>query len=243
MTENIPAGFQSVSERVTQYHSYIIPFFSGIIIGLITSYIITYAIPLPFFYGLGLSLFLLVFSVYIVLLYSPGVSRAETHEVIPQALHEFLHTHFDKFLCYVQLDWEGYAFHKKALSANGWMAPISGVRVKTRQISSHQGEIDLTYPFLRVLKCRFHLKIFVTVLTGIPEYRKVIVTIQMNALARLHPKSDLMLRTLGIRLHHAITNPQVVWPEISNEEYSKILKELRPSVYQAYNVDSKKGAS
>ena len=65
----------------------------------------------------------------------------------------------------------------------------------------------------------------------------------MNSLGRLHPKSDLILRTLGIRSHHAITKLQVVCPEISNEKYGKILKELKTSVYQAYQVDSKNRAS
>jgi hypothetical protein len=81
---------------------------------------------------------------------------------------------------------------------------------------------------------------FVTVPTKVPEYRKVIVTIQMNTLARLHPKSDLVLLTLGIRLHHAITNPQIIDPKIPEKEWHKILKEIRPSVWQAYVNDSKK---
>jgi hypothetical protein len=66
------------------------------------------------------------------------------------------------------------------------------------------------------------------------------VAIQMNTFARIHPKSDSVLRTLGIRLEHAITNPQIVYPEIPNEEYHKILKEIRPSVWNAYVNKPKK---
>jgi hypothetical protein len=196
--------------------------------------------PLPYWYGLSISLVLLTLSAYLFLLYSPEASLGNAEEIVPLALHEFLHTNFDKLLGYIKLDWEGYAFHKKVVSADGWMASVNRVKVKTTQISSHQGEIELVYPFLRFLKCKFKLSIFVTALTKVPEYRKVIVTIQMNALARLHPKSDLVLRTLGIRLYHAITNPQIVYPDIPDEEWHKILKEIRPSVWQAYVNDSKK---
>jgi hypothetical protein len=82
--------------------------------------------------------------------------------------------------------------------------------------------------------------IFVTTLTKVPEYRKVIVGIRMNTLAKLHPRCDLVLRTIGIRLHHAITNPQIVYPDIPDEEFHKILKEIRPNVWKAYVHDSKK---
>jgi hypothetical protein len=225
MNETIPSGFQSLSERVFQYHSYIVALFSGIVIGFLTNYLVTYVFPLPYWQGLSLSLALLALSVYLFLLYFPEASRGKTEETVPQTLHEFLHANFDKLLCYIKLDWEGYAFHKKAVSADGWMAPVSGVKVKTKQRSSHQGEIELSYPFLRVLKCKVKLDVFVTTLTEVPEYRKVIVGIQMNSLAKLHPRSDLVLRTLGIRLHHAITNPQIVYPEMPDEEYHKILKE------------------
>lgn len=159
---------------------------------------------------------------------------------MPQPLHEFLHANFAKFLYYLKLDWEGYAFHKNAVSASGWIASIGGVQVKTIQISSHQGEVELSYPFLRFLKCKFKLQIFVTKAPEIPEYRKVMISIEMNALAKLHPKSDLVLRTLGIRLRHAIFNPQIVYPQISDEEYHKILKKIRPSVWRAYVKKSKK---
>lgn len=234
MGETITSGFQSLSEKTLQYHSHIVALFSGIVIGFLTNYIVTYVFPLPYWYGLGLTFLLLGLSAYLFLLYSPEASIGEAEEIIPLTLHEFLHANFDKLLHYIKLDWEGYAFHKKAVSAIGWMAPVCGVKVNTTQISSHQGEIELTYPFLRVLNCKFKLKVFVTSLTEIPEYRKVMITIQMNGLAKLHPKSDLVLRTLGIRLHHAITNPQIVYPSISDEEYHKILKEIRPSVWQAY---------
>jgi len=240
MSETIPSGFQSLSERTAQYHSHIVALFSGVVIGFLTNYIITFMFPLPYWYGLGLSFVLLAISVYLFLLYSPNATIGEAEEIIPEALHEFLHTHFDKLLSYIKLDWEGYAFHEKAVSAIGWQAPINAVRVNTTQVSSHQGEIKLEYPFLRILKCRFKLSIFVTTLTEIPEYRKVIVAIQINALARIHPKSDSVLRTLGIRLEHAITNPQIVYPEIPNEEYHKILKEIRPSVWKAYVNNPKK---
>lgn len=132
------------------------------------------------------------------------------------------------------MDWESYAFKKNAISANSWTAPIDGVNVKVTQISSHQGEIELDWHFLRILKCKLKTSIFVTTLTEIPEYREVIITIQMNLPARLHPKSGSVLRTVGIRLHHAITNPQIVDPNIPNEEYHRILREIRPSVWRAY---------
>lgn len=238
MNQTLPSGFQSVTEKVLQYHSYIVALFSGTVIGFLINYLVTFMFPLPYWQGLILGLVLLVISVYLFLLYLPEASRGATEEVVPETLHEFLHANFDKLLHYIKLDWEGYAFHKKSVSADGWMAPISGVKVKTAQISPHQGKIELSYPFLRVLECKFRIEIFVTTLTKVPEYRKVMVGIQMNFLARLHPKSDLVLRTLGIRLHHAITNPQIVYPEISDEEYHKILKEIRPSIWRAYVKDS-----
>ena len=39
---------------------------------------------------------------------------------------------------------------------------------------------------------------------------------------------------MGIRLRHALFNPQVVYPIISDEEYYKILEEIRPNVWEAY---------
>jgi hypothetical protein len=238
MSENIPSGFQFFSEKVVQYHSHIVALFSGIVIGFLTNYLVTYVFPLPYWYGLSLCLILLALSTYLFLLYSPEASLGEAEEIIPQTLHEFWHANFSKLLDYVKLDWEDYAFRGSS-SASGWQAPIRRVQVKTTQVSSHQGEIEVSYPFLRVLRCKFKLIIFVTVLTEVPEYRKVIVTIQMNVFAKLHPKSALLLRTLGIRLNHAITNPQIVYPEISDEEYHKILKEIRPSVWKAYAKNPK----
>ena len=240
MNETIPSGFQYLSEKTVQYHSHIVALFSGIVIGFLINYLVTLMFPLPYWYGVSISLVLLVLSAYLFLLYSPEASIGDAEEIVPRALHEFLHANFDKLLDYIKLDWEGYAFHKKAVSASGWMASVGGVKVKTTQISSHQGEIELVYPFLRILKCKFKLGIFITTLTEVPEYRKVIVTIQMNVLARLHPKSNFVLRTLGIRLHHAITNPQIVYPKIPDEEWHRILKEIRPSVWQAYVNDSQK---
>jgi len=238
MTETILSGFQYLSEKTVQYHSHMAALLSGIVIGFFTNYLVTYMFPLPYWYGLGLSLLFITLSAYLFLLYSPEASIGKAEEIVPRTLHEFLHANFDKLLVYIKLDWEGYAFRGKAVSADGWTAPVSGVKVGTEQISSHQGEIELTYPFLRILgtraRCKLHLKIFVTVLTEVPEYQKVIVTIRMNIFSRLHPKSDLVLQTLGRRLHHAITNPQLVDPEISKEEYRRILKEIRPSVWQAY---------
>lgn len=234
MSQEILSGFQSLSERVVRYHSHVVALFSGIVIGFLTNYLVTYLLPLPYWYGLSLCFVLLAVSAYLFLLYSPQASRGVAEELVPKTLQEFLHANFDKLLCYIKLDWEGFGFHKKAVSADGWMAPISRVKVKTTRISSHQGEIEVSYPFLRFMKCKLNLRVFVTKLTEIPEYRKIIVEIQMNVLARLHPKSDLALQTLGIRLHHAITNPQIVYPEISDDEYHKILKEIRPSVWQAY---------
>jgi hypothetical protein len=233
MSETIPSGFQSISEKVVQYHSHVVALFSGIVIGFLTNYLVTYVFPLPYWYGLSICFILLAFSAYLFLLYSPEASLGEAEEIVPQTLHEFLHANFGKLLDYIKLDWENYAF-RGVSSATGWQAPIKRVQVKTTQISSHQGEIGLSYPFLRVFKCKLKLSIFVTVLTEVPEYRKVMIAIQMNVLAKLHPKSALVLRTLGIRLNHAITNPQIVYPQISDEEYHKILKEIRPSVWQAY---------
>jgi hypothetical protein len=234
MSETVSAGFQALSEKTVQYHSHIIALFSGIVIGFLANYLVTYAFPLPYWCGLGISLTLLIVSAYLFLLYSPNASIGYAEEIVPQTLHEFLHSNFDKLLGYIILDWEGYAFHKKAVSAIGWQAPVSGMKVYTKKMGSHQGEIELQYPFLRVLKCKIKLSIFITTLTKVPEYRKVMVAIQMNNFAKVHPKSDLILRTLGIRLHHAITNPQIVYPEISDEEYHRILKEIRPSVWQAH---------
>lgn len=234
METKVSSGFQSLSERTIQYHSYVVALFSGVVIGFLTNYIVTFVFPLPYWVGLSLCLILLTLSIYLFLLYSPNASLGATEEIVPQTLHEFLHSNFDKLLSYIKLDWEGYAFHKKAVAASGWQAPISRVKVTTTRISAHQGEIELEYPFLRIFKCKFKLSIFVTTLTEIPEDRKVIVTIQMNTLAKIHPKSDLVLQTLGIRLDHAINNPQIVYPQIPEEEYHRILKEIRPSVWEAY---------
>jgi hypothetical protein len=87
---------------------------------------------------------------------------------------------------------------------------------------------------MKFLKCKFSLALFITKLTEIPEYREVQVSISMNKLARIHPKTDLVLRTIGIRLRHALFNPQVVYPKISDEEYYKILEEIRPNVWETY---------
>lgn len=234
MSRDISTDFESVSKRVLQYHSYIVALFSGVVIGFLTNYLVTYVFPLPYWYGLSLSLLLLALSAYLFLLYSPEASRGIAEEIVPKTLHEFFHNNFGKLLLYIKLDWEGYAFHRKAISFTGWTTSISGVQVDITQISSHQAEIEVHFPFLKFLKCKFRLGLFVTTLTEIPEYRKVIVNIEMNTLAKIHPKSDLVLRTLGIRLRHALFNPQIVHPEISDEEFHKILKEIRPSVWQAY---------
>lgn len=234
MTETILSGFQYLSEKTVQYHLHMVALFSGIVIGFFTNYLVTYMLPLPYWYGVGLSLLILILFAYLFLLYSPEASLGKAEEIVPRTLHEFLHNNFDKLLSYIEADWEGYAFHGKVVSYDGWTAPICEAEVTTKQISSHQGDIELTYPFLKIFKCKFIIGIFVTVLTEIPEYRKVIVKIQMNAFSKLHPKSDFVLRTLGIRLHHAITNPQLVDINISKKEYHKILKEIRPSVYKAY---------
>jgi len=240
MNGDISAGFESFSERVIHYHSYIVALFSGVIIGFLTNYLVIYLFPLPYWYGFVLGLILLAFSVYLFLLYSPEASRGIAEEIVPETLHEFLYANFDKLLMYIKLDWEGYAFHRKAVSFTGWMASIGGVKVKITQIGSHQAEIEVFFPFLRFLKCKIMLRLIVGKPIEIPEYRKVIIEIEMNFLAKLHPKSDLVLRTLGVRLRHAIFNPQVVYPEISDEEYHKILKEIRPSVWRAYVEKPKK---
>jgi hypothetical protein len=239
MSLDIPSGFQYLSEKVVQYHSHIVALFSGVVIGLLTNYLITYVFPLPYWVGLSLGFALLIFSAYLFLLYSPEASRGIAEEIVPKTLHEFLHANFDKLLMYIKLDWEGYAFHRKAVSFTGFMASISGVQVKITQLGFHQAEIEVFFPCLRFLKCKFMLRLGVGKLTEIPEYRKVTIRIEMNYLAKLHPKSDLVLRTLGIRLHHAIFNPQIVYPQISDEEYHKILKEIRPSVWRAYVEKSK----
>jgi hypothetical protein len=242
MNGDISAGFKSFSEKVTHYHSYIVALFSGVIIGFLTNYLVIYLFPLPYWYGLGLGLVLLAFSVYLFLLYSPEASRGVAEEIVPKALHEFLYADFDKLLAYIKLDWEGYAFHRNAVSFTEWMAPISKVQVEMSQLGSHQAEIEVSFPCLRFLKCKIMLRLVVGKLPGklaeIPEYRKVTVRIEMNYLAKLHPKSDLVLRTLGVRLRHAIFNPQVVYPEIADEEYNRILREIRPSVWRAFAENS-----
>lgn len=75
MNRDIPSDFQSVSEKVVQYHLYIVALFSGVVIGLLTNYLITYVLPLPYWYGLSLGFVLLMFSVYLFLLYSPQASE------------------------------------------------------------------------------------------------------------------------------------------------------------------------
>jgi hypothetical protein len=181
---------------------------SGIVIGILTNYLITYVFPLPFWYGLILCIILLSLSFYGFLLYSPQIIYGQAIETIPKTLHEFLHRNFGKLLLYIKLDLEGYAFHKNAVSYDGFMA------------------ITLEYPFFRYFKCRITLRIFVTSLRT--KLRKVIIDIELNRLARLHPKSDQILHTIGKRLFLAIQNPQIVNPNISDEEFKKILKELRP---------------
>lgn len=242
MTETIPYGFESFSKKTIEYNSHIITLFSGIVIGFLINYFVTFMIPLPYWYGLGICLSLITVSIYFFLLYSPNASIGKAEEIVPEALHKFLHSYFNKFLTYVQLDWQDYAFHNKAISADGWQAPVRGVVVRTKQISSHQGDIKLEYPFLKIFKCKFEVKIFITSLTKIPEYRKVLITIRVNSLAKIHPKTNLVLKTLGVRLHHAINNPQIVYPNIPEKEWHSILKEIRPSVYKAY-VDKKSKTS
>ena len=116
------------------------------------------------------------------------------------------------------MDLEGNAFYGNIVTPTGWRVPISGVSVNINQISSHQGEVQLSFPFLRYLKCEFRIKLFVTTLTEIPEDRKVHVYIEMNNFAKIHPKSALVLRSLGVHLEYAIFTPQRVYPEIPDEE-------------------------
>ena len=75
MSGDISTGFKSISERVVNYHSYIVALFSGVVIGFLTNYLVTYVFPLPYWWGLGLSSFLLLISVYLVLLYTPDASK------------------------------------------------------------------------------------------------------------------------------------------------------------------------
>jgi hypothetical protein len=227
MTETIPLGFKNFSDKTVEYHSHMTALFSGIVIGFLTNYIVTFMVPLPYWYGLIICLLLLGFSIYLFLLYSPDASAGEANQVIPESLQRFLHSHFNKLLAYVQADWQSFAFRGVA-STSGWQAPVKGVFVKTKQISSHQGEIFLEYPFLRVFKCKFKVTLFVTTFSKEPDFRKVIVAIQVNSFARIHPKSNLVIRTLGVRLHHAITNPQIVYPQIPEQEWQIILKDIRP---------------
>ncbi len=238
MSDTIHSGFHSLSEKTTQYHSHIISLFSGVIIGFLTNYLVNFMFPLPYWYGLGLSFILLIFSIYLFLLYSPETSIGYAEQIIPQTLHEYYHSNFKKLLGYIKEDWEGYAFHKNSTAPN-WQAPISNAKVIIRQISSHQGNITLEYPFIYILKCRFKIILFITALTEVPEYRKVTVSIQMNICAKVHPKSDHVLRTLGDRLYHAVTNPQIFDSEMPDEQWHKILKEVKPQVWEAY-VNRKK---
>ena len=230
MERNISSDLESFSNRVLQYHSYVVSLMSGIVIGMITNYLITYVFLLPYWYGLVLCIILLALVTYAFLLYSPQIIRENAVETVPKTLHKFLHHNFGKLLSYMQLDLEGFAFHKKVVSYNGFMAPVKGVQVKTSQISSHQGNVNLEYPFFGPLKCKIALQIFVTSLRS--KLRKVIINIEINRLARLHPKSDQVLRTVGIRVRHAILNPQLVNPEISDEEYEQILKDIRPYILE-----------
>ena len=234
MSGDISTDFKSVSERVVQYHSHVVALFSGVIIGFLTNYLVTYVLGIESSLGLVLGLAFLGLSVYLFLLYSPEASGGFAQEIVPKSLHEFFHNNFYKLLRYIQSDWEGYAFHGNLLTHRGWTTPIIGAKVKVNQIGSHKGEIELTFPFLKYLKCKFRLGLFVTTLTEIPEYRTVNVNIKMNTFARIHPKSDLVLRTLGMRLRHALFNPQIVDPKISDDEYRKILKEIRPNVWDFY---------
>lgn len=225
----IETDFKSFSNDTLQYHQYIMSLMSGIIIGMITNYFIMYFIPLPYYYGFLISVIFLITSSYIVLQYSPTTIRSQAIQNIPIALKEFLHKHFNKLLIFLQLDLEGYAFHKKAISYNGFMAQISNVKVSGVQISNHQGKIKFQYPFLRFFKSEILLKIFVTSL-GVKLHR-VIIDIELNRFARLHPKTDEILITLGKRLNLAIFNPQLIYPEISEKEYKEIMKDIRPYLY------------
>jgi hypothetical protein len=58
--------------------------------------------------------------------------------------------------------------------------------------------------------------------------------ITLNNWARIHPKTDLVLKTLGKRLHLAIFYPANIYPDIPDQKYHKILKEVRPNVWQYY---------
>jgi hypothetical protein len=234
MSGDISTGFKSVSERVVQFHSYVIALLSGVVIGFFTNYLITYIFHLPNWLGIGLSLSFLGLSLYLFLLYSPEASGGFAEEIVPKSLHEFFNNNFDKLLGYIKFDWEGYAFHGNLLTFRGWTKPISGVKVEINKIGSHQAKIILTFPLLKYIKCKFRLKLFISTLTEIPEDRTVNVNIRMNIFARLHPKSDIILHTLGIRLRHVLFNPQIVDPKISDKDYYKILKEIKPSVWEVY---------
>ena len=234
MSGDISTDFKSISDSVLQYHSHFVALFSGVVIGFLTNYLVTFVFPLPYWLGVGLSLSFLVLSVYLFLLYSPEASGGFAEEILPRSLHEFFYNNFEKLLDYIQLDWKDFAFHGNSLPYRRWTSPINGVEVDLTRKSPHQGEIELTFPFLKFFNCKISLELFISKLTEIPEYREVQATIRMNKLARIHPKTDLVLRTLGIRLRHALFNPQIVDPKISDEEYNKILEEIRPNVWEAY---------
>ena len=114
MDSTISSGFQSLSGRTIQYHSHIISLFSGVVIGFLTNYIVTFMLPLPYWAGLSLGFVLLMLSAYLFLLYSPNASIGQAEEIIPKTLHEFLHSNFDKLLSYIKLDWKATLFIKNA---------------------------------------------------------------------------------------------------------------------------------
>lgn len=124
MERNLSSDFEAFSNRVLQYHSHIVSLISGIVIGILTNYFITYVFPLPYWYGLILSILLLILSSYVFLLYSPQIIRGQAVETIPKTLHEFLYRNFDNLLSYIRLDLEGFAFHKKVRSYNAFMASM-----------------------------------------------------------------------------------------------------------------------
>ena len=223
MQNEIISGFNSFSDEVLQYHSYIVSLTSGIIIGLITNYIITYFTPINSFFNLFLNFLALIVAVYLTLIYSPNIIRKGVYYPIPRSLSKFLKENYTKFLVGVRLDLDWYAFQDDFPSFNHYNIKENVSIESGDDDAKYPWQMVVTYSFLRFFKCKINLNINVI---ESKRFNSVNVEIELNRCARLHPKTDRILKTIGARISSLVNNPQIINPKITNDEFKRIMDEL-----------------
>ncbi|MCW4048105.1 MAG: hypothetical protein NWE89_00060 [Candidatus Bathyarchaeota archaeon] len=223
MFNEITSGFNDFSEDVVQYHSYIVSLMSGIIIGLITNYVITYFTPINSILNLSLNLIALIIAVYLALIYSPNIKRKGVHFSVPRSLSMFLKQNYTAFLVFIRLDLDWYAFKDDFPSFSNFNIKENVSVESGREEDKYPWQMVVTYSFLKIFKCKINLNIRVI---ESKRYNSVNIEIELNRNARFHHKTDRILKTIGTRISLAITNPQLINPQISNEELKRIMDEL-----------------